>query len=108
MKLEWNVYRINHMKDKVEIFNVFEHWHFQEVVLDRLKNCDTKEAFSAALRSQVMYCFGWKYEYEICITSLFSHREETDEKIDIRHQLLLNWDRFVDYLWDNKEEFISD
>lgn len=108
MKLQWNVYHINSMKNKVETFNVFNHWRFREEMIKTLLNSNTKEEFSEKLRHSVFYYFGWKYEYEICITSLFSNREETDEKIDIRHQLLLNWDRFIDYLWSNKEEILNE
>lgn len=108
MKLQWNVYRINNMKNKVEIFNVFNHWRFRDEMIKTLLDSNTKEEFSEELHHSVFYYFGWKYEYEICITSLFSHREKTDEKIDIRHQLLLNWDRFIDYLWNNKEEILND
>lgn len=107
MKLQWNVYRINHMKNKVEIFNVFDHWRFQEETIKTLKESETKADFSEELRHLVFYYFGWKYEYEICITSLFSHQKETEEKIDIRHQLMLNWDRFIDYLWNNKDKILN-
>lgn len=107
MKLEWNVYRIDHMKNKVEIFNVFDHWRFRDEMIKTLLDSDTKEEFSEELRHSVFYYFAWKFEYEICITSVFSHKEETDTKIDIRHQLLLNWDRFIDYLWGNKEEILN-
>lgn len=108
MQLEWNVYRINNSKNKVEIFNVFNHQRFKEEVIRCLKTCDSKDAFSTLLSHSVFYYFGWKYEYEICITSLFSHREETEEKIDICHQLELNWSKFVDYIWSNKEGILND
>lgn len=107
MKLQWNVYRINHMKNKVEVFNVFDHWSFRNKTIKILKEIKTKIDFSEELRHLVFCSFGWKYEYEICITSVFSHQEETEEKIDIRHQLMLNWDRFIDYLWNNKEEILN-
>ncbi len=108
MQLEWNVYRINNSKNKVEVFNVFNHQRFKEEVIRLLKAYDSKDAFSALLSHSVFYYFGWKYEYEICITSLFSRREETEEKIDIRHQLELNWSKFVDYIWSNKEGILND
>ena len=107
MKLQWNVYRINHMKNKVEVFNVFDHWSFRNETIKILKESKTKTDLSEELRHSVFYYFGWKYEYEICITSVFSRQEETEEKIDIRHQLMLNWDRFIDYLWNNKEEILN-
>ena len=107
MKLQWNVYHINHMKNKVEVFNVFDHWSFRNKTIKILKESKTKTDFSEELHNLVFYYFGWKYEYEICITSVFSRKEETEEKIDIRHQLTLNWDRFIDYLWNNKEEILN-
>ena len=107
MKLQWNVYRINHMKNKVEVFNVFDHWSFRNKTIKILKESKTKTDFSEELHHLVFCYFGWKYEYEICITSVFSRQEETKEKIDIRHQLMLNWDRFIDYLWNNKEKILN-
>ena len=108
MRFEWNVFRVNNTKNKVEIFNVFDHFAFFERIIHHLRNYDTKEAFSDEMKSLVNYYFAWKYEYEICITSLFSHKEETEEKVDVRHQLLMNWDKFIDYLWENKEKIIND
>ena len=107
MKFQWNVYRINHMKNKVEVFNVFDHWSFRNKTIKILKDSKTHTDFSEELHNLVFCYFGWKYEYEICITSVFSRQEETEEKIDIRHQLMLNWDRFIDYLWNNKEEILN-
>ena len=108
MKPQWNVFRINGMQNKVDTLNVFQHGRFLESTIECLKKSANKKIFSDELKRQVMYYFAWKFEYEVCITSVFSHREKIDEKIDIRHQLLLNWNRFVDYLWSNKEEIIND
>ena len=107
MKLKWNVYRINNSKDKVETFNVFDHFSFNNETIRLLKTCSTITEFSQNLKRQVIYYFAWKFEYEICITSLFSHKEETEEKIDIRHQLELNWDAFVEYIWNHKEKVLN-
>ena len=42
MKLKWNVYRINNSKDKVETFNVFDHFSFNNETI-RLLNLVIKE-----------------------------------------------------------------
>ena len=102
MKLKWNVYRINNSKDKVETFNVFDHFSFNNETIRLLKTCSTITEFSQNLKRQVIYYFAWKFEYEIMISDMFGRIEE---KFDIRHQLELNWDAFVEYVWKYRKEF---
>lgn len=45
-----------------------------------------------------MIDFRCKAEYEVMIGSLFERWQKT--KIDIYSQLKLNWDKFIDYLWN--------
>lgn len=81
--------------------NVFDHYSFREEVQKLLKKKVTREEFSEDLRHIAMYYFWSKSEWEIVVTSLFrGGREDSPEKkIDVYNQLRMNWERFVDYVW---------
>lgn len=98
----WNVFRYNSNKHVVEEFNVSTHFDFA-VAVDKLKKeCKTKVDFAIELERKLLYYFWSKYEYEICVSGLFSYREGLEQKIDIYSQIMMNYDIFVDYIWGNK------
>lgn len=101
MNLQWNVYKRNMNTNKIEIFNIFNHYSFSKSVEKLLKNCKDKEEFKILLRKELLYYFWSKYEYEIIISS-FPYKEESEEKIDICSQIMNNYEIFVDYIWNNK------
>ena len=51
-----------------------------------------------------MYYFWSKCEYEIIVTCNPEWDRFKKEKIDVYDQLQLNWNKFVDYIWENKNE----
>lgn len=105
--LSWNVFVGNFNSGKIESFNIFHHYSFVE---DCLKNCkknkNDKKEFEKTLRRDLMYYFWSKCEWEIIV----SHWPPTEnpkfknEKIDVYDQVMLNWNEFVNYLWENKEK----
>lgn len=120
-KLEWNVYKKDFNKSEIEIFNIFNHSRFYE---DLCKcNKENYEEFKKEVKSNLMYYFWSKSEYEIIITSFPPYidkkeiekltktnnkiREavnlDTGKKIDIFDQIMINQDKFIDYLWNNKK-----
>ena len=131
MKLEWNVYREDWSKKKIEVFNIFNHSRFYEDVKKALKNFDNKEEFVEEVQKSLMWCYWCKSEYEVVITTWAPHitmseldrlnteREKTlkeynrepyrlyvnpeiGEKVDIYSQVMLNKDAFFNYLWSHK------
>ena len=120
-KLEWNVYKKDFNKSEIEVFNIFNHSRFYE---DLCKcNKENYEEFKKEVKSNLMYYFWSKSEYEIVITSFLPYidkkeiekltktnnkiREavnlDTGKKIDIFDQIMINQDKFIDYLWNNKK-----
>ena len=119
--MTWNVYRHDINSRKIEIFNIFEHYSFNEDVNKILKKKITYNELSDKLKSSVMYFFWCKYEHEVVVTTFPPYIDkkemnvvineydkhpyrmnvnlETGIKIDIHDQLMLNWNRFVDYVW---------
>ena len=81
---------------------MFNHGSFKNEVDMILKEKLSKEVFTEKLRREVMYYFWSKCEYEI-ILSPWTGRAD-DIKIDIYDQIMMNFDRFVDYVWSFKSE----
>ena len=103
LQLEWNVYRFNINKQKIEVFNIFDHYSFKEYVKKALiKYENSRDEFSKLLKAELRYYFWCKAEHEVIVTCwVGGDREKVNKKIDIYDQMMMNWDKFVDYIWDN-------
>ena len=129
-KLVWNVF--NERNGEVFPVNIFEYnYKFVEDLLKiKKKYKDNFEEFASAVRDSLQYYYWSKSEYETIITSWppYIESEELDRlnsekakriqesgefyrasvnlnvghKIDIYTQVMMNWDRFIEYIWDNK------
>lgn len=100
--IAWNVFYENVNRRKIETFNIFEHGGFRKYVKKAAKECHIKEEFAKKLRSELMYYFWSKCEWEVMIAPLFSSRENEKMKADVYWQVMNNWDIFLDYVWNNK------
>lgn len=129
--MKWFVYRHEFNSKKIEKFNIFDHCRFTEAVKKLKKMKLAKDEFAEKLRSELMYYFWSKCEYEVIITSfppyidsdeLCRLNEEnelfvkvcgrnrvrvdvdllTADKIDIYDQVMMNWDAFVSYVFESK------
>lgn len=127
LKLCWNVYECDFNSGEIKVYNIFDHGRFFEDVKESLKKCKDKEDFKERIKRHLFYYFGSKCEWEVIITSWppyiskeevsnlckradegeFRHRTavnlETARKIDIREQVMLNFDVFIDYVWSKKK-----
>ena len=102
-KMEWNVFYhdINHRQ--IQIWNIFEHGRFRSNVEKHLKECKSKEEFAEKLRSELLYNFWCKSEYEVLISPWVGVNRCEEIKVDIFSQVMLNKNVFVDYCWSFKE-----
>ena len=127
--LEWNVFRHDFNKKEIVTYNVLNNGIIDELKKKKEK-CDSKEKFSEELKRTMMYYFWCKSEHEVVVCSwpvyvdmkeldrLNSEKEENiknygrepyrlwadptiGSKIDIYKQLEINWDKFLDYVWEN-------
>lgn len=117
----WNVFIYDFNKRKIAVKNLFNiSITFNEdfaALKDQILKGDivTKEEFADKLKSILMYTFWCRREYEIAISDLYwAYNDATDEmkvkeyehycktakKIDIYTQVQMNWDKFVDYIWN--------
>lgn len=99
----WNVWRHNINNGLMETWNVFEHYNFNKDTIRDLRDFDDKEEFSRHLQSNLMYYFWCKSEYEIIIAPWCGTPDTKEKKIDIYMQIMVNWIRFVDYVWSFKK-----
>lgn len=120
-ELEWNVFEYNFNSNEIEVRNIFNHWRFLNDLYNLKKETDFKK-FSEEVRKKLMYYYWSKCEYEVIITSWppYIAKEELNrinnedvkyrtcvnlecgEKVDVYIQIMLNWDKFINYLWSNK------
>lgn len=129
-ELVWNVFTISN--NRVTIRNVFNYSIAFSSGLQKVyrKYKDDYISFEKEVLNQCMYAYWSKYEYEILITNLSPRISiekakeivekqannkdeyhlnyeyidlEVEEKIDVYSQILLNWDNFIRYLWENRK-----
>lgn len=127
--LAYYVYFENFNTKAIERYNVLSEPIIKDIKA-RTKNLTTKKAFEKEVDLILKYNFWSKSEYEIVLTDWPSHisLDELDriqkelihyetsyghnpyslivnlrvaEKIDIYDQVKLNWEIFIDYLWNN-------
>ena len=67
---------------------------FQDKVL-------TKEVMAEEIKAELMYHFWVRSEYEVVIKEWIGKKAAI--KVDIYQQLMLNWDRFIDYCWSQRD-----
>ena len=111
--LEWNVYIGNFNSRKIEAWNVFKHVSFVNDFgkfakkLERNKELtdeQKKKQFSEQLCRELSYYYWSKCEWEIVLDH-WPHRSDSEHvKIDVYDQIRLNWERFVDYTWENRRQ----
>lgn len=130
-ELVWNVFIEDWNGKKIEVYNVFEHGSFWNALINVKKKFKEFDEFAQEVRRDLMYYFWSKSEWEIILTSwppyvdsdeidrLVKERQEhidnygkffinnarlvVGEKVDVYDQVMLNWDNFIKYVWENKK-----
>lgn len=129
-KLVWNVF--TECSGEIFPVNIFEYNYsfIKDLLTAKNKHKDNFEEFANYIRNSLQYHYWARCEYETIITSWppYIENEELDRlnkekiertqkgenfyrisvqlnvgyKIDIYTQVMMNWDRFIDYIWSNK------
>lgn len=100
----WNVFHEDVNQKKIYEYNIFEHWKFMEDCVATFKRYKKdRNKIEEEIKRWLRYYFWCKCEHEIIITGFPNGK--TERKVDIYTQILLNWDRFFEYIWDNQDEF---
>lgn len=127
--LTWNVFVEDSNRKEIKTYNVLNAGIMAEI-RKRTKNIKKKADFEAEVKSILMYYYWSKCEWEIILTSwptrisieelnrlknelkeyvkthnkvpyILCPRLNVAEKIDVFRQIEINWDIFIDYLWNN-------
>lgn len=99
--LEWCVYYRNIVTQKIDSWNIFEHQMFFTDVKQLLHDQIPKDNFAERLRILLYYYFGSKCEYEVIISPWIGQADS--KKVDIYKQVMINFQKFVDYVWNYKK-----
>lgn len=100
--MEWRVYFHDFNGQKIVPWNIFKNWRFKESVEKLVNNKKLdREEFREKLRIELMYNFWSKTEYEVIIKPWVGDGDEI--KVDIYDQVMLNFDKFVNYVWSFKK-----
>ena len=132
-KLEWFVFEEDFNAKEIVPLNIFEgSYKFVEGLLHAKKKYkDNYIKFAEEVRSSLQYAYWAKCEWETIITGWppFVDGEEIDRlskekqkhiddtgyfyredvrleiayKMDVYTQVMMNWDRFIEYVWANKK-----
>lgn len=103
--LEWYVYVENVNSKRIERYNVFSHTGFSKDCTRAVKTfLDSPDEGIERLQEEIKHClmywFWSKCEWEVVITGWPD--ADTREKTDVFKQVTLNYQRFFDYLWENR------
>lgn len=102
--MKWNVYHYDINRNKIGLFNIFDHWSFCEYAKKASKKYKTKEKFAEQLRTGLQFFYWAKAEWElvVCIEDncIFlipwcGCRNSEEVKIDVTDDNTLNWKEFA-------------
>lgn len=103
--LEWNVYIENFNGREIVTYNVFSHPMFSGIKKQLKKNKDiTFEEFEKIVKKELTYHFWSKCEWEIILSAWPPSDIFIDKKVSVYDQIMLNWNRFISYAWENKNK----
>lgn len=98
--LKWNVWIDDVNTRELKQFNIFSHCRYNEDIREYMykyiKRQISKNTFIENVRKATLYYFWGKVEYEIVISPVIGNYY--NKKTDIKEQIELNWDRYIDYL----------
>lgn len=97
----WNVYVDDFNAKEIGTYDIMQNSRFVEDARKAIKECETRDEFAERIRRDLMYYFWSKCEWEI-ILSDWPPSGQVEKKIDVFDQVMLNFDVFVDYLWEEK------
>ena len=99
--LRWNAILYDYQSTRIRKYNIFNNSQFCKDCIELFSPPNLgKETFSELLDKKAMYEFWGRCEYEFLISSWPPGPAEKPYKIDVYEQLKLNWEKFVDYLYD--------
>ncbi len=106
-ELKWNVYYYNSTKKEIVVYNVLSRSNVKKDIIYAAKKYTNKDEFGEELRRSLMYRFWSRGEYEILIRAWCGGNGDEEIKIDIYDQIKNNWEVFLDYVWNERNNFFK-
>lgn len=78
---------------EIKAYNIFKHAGFCEAIKEIKRN---KDLFDERVKTELAYWFRNRSEYEVSVASIFGGNPQ--EKISVYDQVMLNFDKFMEYL----------
>ena len=103
MKYEWNVFREALNQNKMEVFNIFDHYAFMNDVkkaYTKYKKSKNFDEFYDKVKSSLRYNFWAKCEWEIILSDWPPSKNFNDKKVDVYTQVMINEPLFRQYLFN--------
>ena len=102
--MEWYVFKYDNNYQTVKDYNIFNHGRFRQDLEEILKISDRND-FEKQLSDTLMYYFWCKSEYEVTVYPWPARSaEDFHIKVDIFEQVNMNWQAFIDYVWEHRKE----
>ena len=106
--LKWNVYVEDFNARCMRVHNIFDHWSLREDLKKLVKKCgDDRKTFEEELKHHLKYYYWSKCEWEIVLSPWPEWKDFREMKIDVYDQIALNWEQFVNYVWENRKEILK-
>ena len=106
-ELKWFVFIEDINSKRIKVYNIFEHKDFVEDCADAWEDYINEHRdfskFKKDIESNLMYYFWSKCEWEIVLSDFPPSDSFQKKKIDVYQQIKINWDIFIDYLSDFKQ-----
>lgn len=96
--MEWYVYVFSINKQRIEKYNIFDHYSFRRDIFNLFYGNNSKEIdYEKELDKILKYYFWSKAEWEIIISPWAGGKiEQCEIKIDVYSQVKMNWKTFFD------------
>lgn len=101
--MEWNVIYYDFNRRAITTYNIFNHGRFYEDVKAVMKKNLSRKDFDEALKRELMYYFWSRCEWELVISPWVGD-ENAAVKQDVAWQVMNNWSRFSDYVWEQSKK----
>ena len=105
--MEWNVYIYSINRNKIEPYNIFNHWSFVKDIKKHIKKYKYKDELSEKIKYELLYYFWSKCEWELIIeitedNRIFLNpwvgcRNPEEVRIDVTDDASFDWRSFAEY-----------
>lgn len=106
--MRWIVYVEDFNAKQIKEYNIFQHEYFFRECVMAAEILREKSDFAAQIERILMYYFGYKCEWEIILSDFPPSDKFQEKKVDVYHQVMLNFPIFIDYIWNNKDTMIAE